>query len=140
MQANLRAVAANDIDAAAAYYRNEAGPQIALDFVDALEAAINHLRQHPLTGSLRFGYELEIPELRSWPLQKFPYIIFYMPDDDQHRHLARPSRPTGHSGLPHIGPTQLNHSRSVTCTDKCVGGASVTLSTRAAWNAELAAG
>ncbi len=83
MQANLRALAANDIDAAAAYYRNEAGPQIALDFVDALEAAINHLLEHPFTGSLRFGYELEIPELRSWPLQKFPYLIFYVPDGDR---------------------------------------------------------
>ena len=82
MQANLRALAAKDIDAAATYYRNEANPQIALDFVDALEAAINHLRQHPLTGSLRFAYELEIPELRSWPLQKFPYLIFYVPDGD----------------------------------------------------------
>lgn len=80
MQANLRALAAKDIDASD---RNEANPQIALDFVDALEAAINHLRQHPLTGSLRFAYELEIPELRSWPLQKFPYLIFYLPDRDR---------------------------------------------------------
>ncbi len=83
MQARLRALAANDIDAAVTYYRNEAGQQIALDFVDALEAAITHLRQHPLTGSLRFAYELEIPELRSWPLRKFPYLIFYVPEDDR---------------------------------------------------------
>ena len=83
MQANLRALAANDIDGAAAYYHKEAGQQIALDFVDALEAAINHLRQQPLAGSLRFAYELEIPELRSWPLRKFPYLIFYVPDDDR---------------------------------------------------------
>ena len=83
MQANLRSLAANDIDAAVAYYRNEADQQTAVDFVDALEAAINHIRQHPLTGSLRFAYELEIPELRSRPLRKFPYLIFYMPDDDR---------------------------------------------------------
>ena len=83
MQANLRSLAANDIDAAVAYYRNEADQQTAVDFVDALEAAINHIRQHPLTGSLRFAYELEIPELRSWPLRKFPYLIFYMPDDER---------------------------------------------------------
>ena len=83
MQANLRALAVNDIDTVAAYYRDEAGPQIALDFVDALEAALNHLRQHPLTGSLRFAYELEIPELRTWPLQKFPYLIFHVPDQNR---------------------------------------------------------
>ncbi len=82
MQAKLRSLAANDIDAGVAYYRNEAGQQIALDFVNALESAINHLRLHPLSGSLRFAYELEIPELRSWPLQKFPYLVFYMPDND----------------------------------------------------------
>lgn len=82
MQANLSALAVNDIDTALAYYRDEAGPQVAPEFVDALEAALDHLRQHPLTGSLRFAYELEIPELRAWPLQKFPYLIFYMPDHD----------------------------------------------------------
>lgn len=83
MEANLRALAAKDIDATATHYRNEANSQIAIDFVDALEAAINHLRQHPLTGSLRFAYELQIPELRSWPLQKYPYLIFYIPDCDR---------------------------------------------------------
>ena len=83
MHATLRALAANDIEDAATYYRYEADPQIALDFIDALEAAINHLRLHPLTGSLRFAYELEIPELRSWPLRKFPYLIFYVPDGDR---------------------------------------------------------
>lgn len=81
MQANLRAFAVNDIEAAVTYYHDEAGPGTALDFVDALEAAINHLRRYPLTGSLRFAFELEIPDLRSWPLQKFPYLIFYVPDD-----------------------------------------------------------
>ena len=83
MRARLRAVAANDVEAAVAYYREEAGHEIALDFVDALEAAISHLQQHPFTGSLRFAFELEIPELRSWPLQKFPYLIFYMPDEQE---------------------------------------------------------
>ncbi|NOX30086.1 MAG: type II toxin-antitoxin system RelE/ParE family toxin [Actinobacteria bacterium] len=82
MQARLRTLAANDTEAAATYYRNQAGQHIALDFVDALEAAITHLCQHPLTGSLRFAYELDVPDLRSWPLQKFPHLIFYVPDDD----------------------------------------------------------
>ena len=83
MHTNLRTLAAKDIEAAVAYYRDEASPQVAFDFIDALEAAIEHLRHHPLTGSLRFAYELEIPDLRSWPVRKFPYLIFYMPDDDR---------------------------------------------------------
>jgi toxin ParE1/3/4 len=83
VQADLRAPAANDIEAALTYYRIEAGEPTAVEFVNALEAAIDHLRRHPLTGSLRFAFELEIPDLRSWPLRKFPYLIFYVPDDDR---------------------------------------------------------
>ena len=82
MRANVRALAALDIETAVTYYRDEAGAETAVEFVTALEDAIEHLRQHPLTGSLRFAYELEIPELRSWPLQKFPYLVFYVPDED----------------------------------------------------------
>ena len=82
MDAELRVLAATDIESAAIHYRNEAGPQIALDFVDELEAAIEHLCRHPHAGSLRFAYEVEIPGLRCWSLSKFPYLVFYMPDDD----------------------------------------------------------
>lgn len=79
MEATLRALAAADIEAAMAYYRDEAGEQVALDFVDALEAAISTLRDQPLIGSLRFAYELEIPDLRTWPLEQFPHLVFYVP-------------------------------------------------------------
>ncbi len=82
MQSDLRALAAADVDAAVAYYLNEADRKTAHEFVDALETAINHLRRHPLTGSLRFAFELEIPDLRSWPVKKFPYLVFYVPADD----------------------------------------------------------
>ncbi len=82
MRARLRAAATADINAAIDYYRTNAGPDTAVDFVDDLEAAISHLTRYPLSGSLRFGYELDIPDLRSWPLDKFPYLIFYLPDDD----------------------------------------------------------
>jgi toxin ParE1/3/4 len=83
VQVHLRALAASDVEAAVDYYREEAGHKTALAFVDALEAAINHLQHHPLTGSLRFAFELEIPDLRNWPLQKFPYLIFYVATDNR---------------------------------------------------------
>jgi len=83
VHADLRTVAAADIDSAVTYYRNEAGPEVAVNFVDELEAAVAHLLQHPMTGSLRFSYELEIPGLRSWPVQKFPYLVFYVADDER---------------------------------------------------------
>ena len=83
MRVDLRALAAADIDAAVDHYREQAGSRTALDFVDTLEVAINHLRRHPNSGSLRFAFELEIPQLRSWALQRFPYLIFYVPQQDR---------------------------------------------------------
>ena len=81
MHAQLRAAAERDVDEAVAFYRDEAGSQTALDFIDSLEAAIAHLCDYPLSGSLRFAFELEIPDLRSWTLPRFPYLLFYVPDD-----------------------------------------------------------
>jgi toxin ParE1/3/4 len=83
VQAQLRAAAERDVEDAVLYYLDEAGSETALDFVDALEAAITHLCDHPLIGSLRFAFELEIPNLRSWSLQRFPYLLFYLPDDNR---------------------------------------------------------
>lgn len=83
MHPRLRAAAEQDIAEAMDYFRDEGGPDVAVDFVDALEATIADLCDHPLIGSLRFAFELDIPDLRSWLLQRFPYLIFYMPDDDR---------------------------------------------------------
>ncbi len=82
MQARIRQLAADDIDTIVSRYRDDAGPEVAVDFVDQLEAAIEHLLSHPLTGSLRFAFELEIPDLRSWPLNRFPYLVFYVAGDE----------------------------------------------------------
>ena len=82
MHARLRAGAAADSDSAVDYYRDNASPDIAVDFINDLEAAISHLTRYPLSSSLRFGYELDTPDLRSWRLAKFPYLIFYLPDQD----------------------------------------------------------
>ena len=78
-QAHLRARAASDIDETIAYLRGQAGAAVALDFIDALESGINHITRSPNAGSLRFAYELGIPELRAWGLRRFPYVIFYVP-------------------------------------------------------------
>ena len=67
-----------DIDAAFEYYLTEAGASVAIDFVNGLEKAIQHISNNPLIGSPRYAYELGLPGLRSWPLRKFPYLIFYV--------------------------------------------------------------
>jgi toxin ParE1/3/4 len=56
----------------------EGAVQAALGFIDALEWAYSHLARRPDTGSTRYAYELDIPGLRSWPLKRYPHLIFYV--------------------------------------------------------------
>lgn len=70
-------LAEQDIENALLYYMEESA-RLALSFIDDLEKAIQYIREHPASGSTRYAYELEIPNLRSWQLQRFPYLIFYM--------------------------------------------------------------
>lgn len=81
--AQLRAVAADDVDRAVDHYLDEAGPDVAARFVDALERALGRLARQPQLGSLRFAYDLGIPGLRTWPVPRFPSLIFYVEQDDR---------------------------------------------------------
>lgn len=72
-----------DTDEAIDYYLKEAGETTALSFVDALETAYDHLSRHPATGSLRYAHELDLRELRFWPLKRFPYLVFYVDHPDR---------------------------------------------------------
>lgn len=78
----LRELAAIDIDHAADHYRSEAGADLALRFIDALERTLDRIARSPQTGSLRFAYELQIPDLRVRPVARFPYLVFYVATDD----------------------------------------------------------
>jgi toxin ParE1/3/4 len=80
--AQLRSRAASDVDGAIGYLRGAAGDAVGLDFIDALERGINHITRSPNAGSLRFAYELGVPELRARGLRRFPYVIFYVPFGD----------------------------------------------------------
>lgn len=77
-----RAVAQRDVEDAVDHYMNEASEQVALGFVDALEQAYAHIARHPATGSMRYAHELNLPGLRSWRLNRYPFLVFYveMPD------------------------------------------------------------
>lgn len=77
----LRQRAATDIDGTVAYYLGEAGRDVAERFVDALERTVTQIGRSPQSGSLRFSYELEIPDLRVRPVAQFPYLVFYVFDD-----------------------------------------------------------
>lgn len=72
----LRDMARNDIEQAVDHYLAEAGPAVALRFIDAAEAALRGIGKLPGSGSPRYAHELDIPDLRSLPTGRFPYLIF----------------------------------------------------------------
>ncbi len=74
--------ALQDIEDAVDYYATEAGEQIALAFVDAVESAYRAIARRPALGSPRYAHELNLPGLRSLLLKKYPYIVFYIERED----------------------------------------------------------
>ena len=74
----LRAAAQRDIEEAATHYLEEAGPEVALRFIDSVEQAFRHITGDPGSGSPRYGHELNLPGFRSWPLGSYPHLVCYM--------------------------------------------------------------
>ena len=74
----LRERARRDIDEALGHYLSEAGPAVALDFVDALEDTLRQIGERPASGSPRHAHELDVPGLRFQPVRRFPYLVFYV--------------------------------------------------------------
>ena len=72
----------DDIARAAAYHLEAGTDESAEGFVDALEAAVRLIADHPSIGSPRFAVELGIPDLRTIALRRFPYLLFYTEDAD----------------------------------------------------------
>ena len=70
--------ARRDIEGAVGHYLTEAGPAVALDFIDALEDARRHIGERPASGSSRYAHELDIPGLRFRSAGRFPYLVFYV--------------------------------------------------------------
>jgi len=80
----LQVRAEQDVNDALAYYLNEAARHAALGFIDALEHAYRHIARHPDSGSPRYDHELKLSGLRHWPLQRYPYMVFYI---EHHDHI-----------------------------------------------------
>jgi toxin ParE1/3/4 len=72
-----------DIEEALDHYTKEAGLEVALGFIDRLEKAFALLSDHPAAGSLRYAWELGLPELRALPVTRYPYLIFYLEQPGQ---------------------------------------------------------
>ena len=77
-----REQARHDVEEAVSGYLDEGSPQAALNFIDALESAFDHIGRRPATGSPRYAHELNLPGLRCWSVAKFPYVLFYVEQAD----------------------------------------------------------
>jgi toxin ParE1/3/4 len=79
---SLHPLAASDLAAAAAYYRQQGSPALESRFLDEFERVIRLLMTQPLIGS-----PAGLPR-RSFPLRHFPYSVMYRPGDDDLRILV----------------------------------------------------
>ncbi|MGP1678022.1 MAG: type II toxin-antitoxin system RelE/ParE family toxin [Burkholderiales bacterium] len=78
-----RELANRDVDEAVDHYLSDGAAQAALGFIEALEQAYTHIGRHPASGSPRYAHELNLPGLRSWPLSRYPYVVFYLERPDR---------------------------------------------------------
>ncbi len=83
-----RKVARRDVADAAYWYGTEAGLAVGERFLAAVEAALAHVTQNPASGSRRYAMPLQLEGVRFWPVQGFPYLIFYI-DRDTHVDVLR---------------------------------------------------
>lgn len=73
-----RARARRDVEDAIGYYLAQGATDAALGLVAALEDAYERIGAHPGIGSTRWGDEMDLPGLRSWPLASYPFAAFYV--------------------------------------------------------------
>jgi toxin ParE1/3/4 len=74
--------ATEDLRQAAAWYAAEEDGAVARRFVDAAEQAFTRIGSQPGLGSPRYAVELDLPGLRTHPLERFPYLVFYVEQTD----------------------------------------------------------
>lgn len=74
--------AQQDVDEALDHYLRDANGFVALGFVDDLQATYRLIAEHPASGSPRYAYELQMADLRSLRLKRYPYLVFYVEHPD----------------------------------------------------------
>jgi toxin ParE1/3/4 len=77
-----RRLATQDLRDAAAHHATEVGAATARRFIDAVEQAFALIARQPGIGSPRYAVELDWPGLRTHPVQRFPYLVFYLEQAD----------------------------------------------------------
>jgi toxin ParE1/3/4 len=72
----LSSAAKNDVYEITDYYANISA-QLAESFVTELETTLHALCMQPGLGSRRYAHLLPNHSLRSWRLDRFPFLLFY---------------------------------------------------------------
>jgi toxin ParE1/3/4 len=83
-----RKAAEHDAADAAYWYTTQGGLALGERFLDAVEAGIAHVSNHPGIGSLRYATALKLEGIRFFPLNGFRYLIFYV-EQDSHVGILR---------------------------------------------------
>ena len=73
-----RILAEDDLDRACSHYLATAGTDVAVDFLQDFDDAIDFISEFPGSGSPKYGYEPSLAGIRFWPMKKFPFLIFYI--------------------------------------------------------------
>ena len=71
-----------DVEDALGYYMAAEAEAAAMGLIDALDKAYAQIGRRPATGSPRYAHELNLPDLRSWPLTRHHYLVFYVECSD----------------------------------------------------------
>ena len=74
--------ATTDLRDAAGHYAAAADVATARRFIDAVEQAFTVIARQPGIGSPRYAVELDWPGLRTHPVRRFPYLVFYLEQTD----------------------------------------------------------
>ena len=74
----LREAARRDLDEALDHYLSVDARAAAAGFLACVERTIENIARYPQAGSPRYGHVLDLPGLRAWILDGYPYLVFYV--------------------------------------------------------------
>jgi toxin ParE1/3/4 len=77
-----RRLATQDLRDVAAHYAAEVDADTARRFIDAVVRTFTIIARQPGIGSPRCAVELDWPGLRTHPVQRLPYFVFYLEQTD----------------------------------------------------------
>lgn len=78
----LRQAAHDGVAAAVAHYRDEGVADASSRFISSLAELVTAVSAMPQAGSPRFAHEFDVSELRTWHVEHFPYLVFYIERPD----------------------------------------------------------